>query len=119
MSPTFVLDAEQDVVLCIGSPGGNNIIAYVTQTIINVLDWGMGMQQAIDQPHYLTKGREVSLEWKTDIAALAGPLSRRGHEVKVKSINSGLHGIIIHNDEDGTWYEGGADKRREGLVVGE
>lgn len=56
MSPTFVLDEDQRAVMAIGSPGGNSIIAYVTQTIINVLDWNMGMQQAIDQPHFLTRG---------------------------------------------------------------
>ncbi|PCI43817.1 MAG: gamma-glutamyltransferase [Alphaproteobacteria bacterium] len=117
MSPTFVLDDEQRVVMTIGSPGGNSIIAYVTQTIINVLDWNMGMQQAIDQPHFLTRGGTVYLERETDITALEMPLTRKGHQVKTRTINSGLHGIIIHYGEDGVRVEGGADKRREGVVV--
>ncbi len=117
MSPTFVLDEEQRAIMAIGSPGGNSIIAYITQTIINVLDWGMGMQQAIDQPHFLTRGGTVYLERETAITALELPLTRKGHQVKTRTINSGLHGIIIHYDKDGVRYEGGADKRREGVVL--
>ncbi len=119
MSPTFVLDDEMRAVMAIGSAGGNSIIAYVTQTIINVLDWNMGMQQAIDQPHFLTRGGTVYLEKGTDVTALADGLTKKGHQVQVRGINSGLHGIIIHYDEDGVRYEGGADKRREGVVVTE
>ena len=117
MSPTFVLDDQHRVIMAIGSPGGNSIIAYVTQTIINVLDWGMGMQQAIDQPHFLTRGGTVYLERDTAITALMEPLTEKGHQVQSRTINSGLHGIIIHYDKDGIHYEGGADKRREGVVL--
>lgn len=119
MSPTFVFDDQQRAVMAIGSPGGKSIIAYVTQTIINVLDWNMGMQQAIDQPHFLTRGGAVYLERETAIAALADRLVKKGHQVDVRGINSGLHGIIIHYGKDGVRYEGGADKRREGVVITE
>ncbi len=119
MSPTFVLDQQDRAVMAIGSPGGNSIIAYVTQTIINVLDWGMDIQTAIDQPHFLTRGGAVFLERDTAITALAGPLSEKGHEVSERTINSGLHGIVIHYDKTGKWFEGGADRRREGVVIAE
>lgn len=118
MSPTFVLDEQHRPVMAIGSPGGNSIIAYVAKTIINVLDWDMTMQKAIDQPHYLTRGGTVYLEQGTAITGLLEPLRGKGHKVQDRLINSGLHGIIVHYDEDGTRrYEGGADKRREGVVV--
>ncbi len=117
MSPTIVLDGQGRAVMAIGSPGGNSIIAYVVQTIINVLDWNMGMQEAIDQPHFLTRGGMVYLEKGTDITELEAALVKKGHQVQVRLINSGLHGIIVHYDKDGPRYEGGADKRREGVVV--
>ena len=117
MSPTFVLDANQRAVMAIGSPGGNSIIAYVTQTIISVLDWDMDMQQAIDQPHFLTRGGTVYLERDSKITDLARGLSKKGHQVKTRTINSGLHGIIIHYEDQEVRYEGGADKRREGVVI--
>lgn len=121
MSPTFVLDEDQRAVMAIGSPGGGSIIAYVAQAIINVLDWDMDLQQAIDQPHFLTRGGAVSLERNTALTALEGPLRRKGHQVRTRTINSGLHGIIVHYDdaEKGRWYEGAADKRREGIVLAE
>ena len=117
MSPTFVLDEDRNVVMAIGSPGGGSIIAYVAQTIINVLDWDMDLQQAIDQPHFLTRGGVVSLERDTGLSALEEPLRDKGHQVRSRTVNSGLHGIIVHRGADGTWYEGAADKRREGVVV--
>jgi len=117
MAPTFVLDKDQRAVLAVGSPGGNSIIAYVVQTIINVLDWHMGMQQAVDQPHFLTRNGPVYLERDSAITALAGPLTKMGHVVQTRTINSGLHGIIIHYGPGGIRYEGGADKRREGVVL--
>lgn len=117
MSPTFVLDEQGRAVMAIGSPGGNSIIAYVTKTIINVLDWHMGMQQAIDQPHFLTRGGVVYLERKTGITALAEPLRKMGHKVQERTINSGLHGILVHYDNGKVILEGGADKRREGVVL--
>jgi len=117
MSPTIVLDEHGRAIMAIGSSGGNSIIAYVAQTIINVLDWNMGMQEAIDQPHFLTRGGKVYLEKDTDITKLEAPLTKKGHQVQVRLTNSGLHGIIVHYDKDGPRYEGGADKRREGVVV--
>lgn len=117
MSPTFVLDQDGRVIMAIGSPGGSSIIAYVTQTIINVLDWGMGMQEAINQPHFITRGGTVYLERETDIISLADPLTKKGHQIQIRTINSGLHGILLRHQEGKTIFEGGADKRREGVVL--
>ncbi len=117
MSPTIVLDNQGRAIMAIGSAGGNSIIAYVAKTIINVLDWNMGMQEAIDQPHFLTRGGKVYLEKGTDITKLEAVLTKKGHQVQVRLTNSGLHGMIVHYDKDGPRYEGGADKRREGVVV--
>lgn len=120
MSPTFVFDAKGRPVMAIGSPGGNSIIAYVTQSIINVLDWKMTLQEAINQPHFLARKGIVILERDTAVSALAAPLERRGHDVKLRNTTSGLHGFIIHYDAAGKpWYEGGADHRREGVVLAE
>jgi len=117
MAPTFVLDQDGRVVLTVGTPGGNSIIAYVVQAIVNVLDWNMTMQQAVDQPHFLTRGGPVYLEQGTAITALAAPLEKMGHKnVQIRTLNSGLHGIIVHYGPNGVRYEGGADDRREGVV---
>lgn len=114
MSPTIVFDENEDFYLAIGSPGGSRIITYVTQTLVGLLDWNLTMQDAINLPRHVQAGDESNLELEagTDLAARADALRALGHQVTVKPITSGLHGIKII---EGT-YEGGADPRREGTV---
>lgn len=118
MSPTITFDNENRPVLVVGSPGGSNIIDYVTQTIINVLDWDMNIQDAINQPHVLNKNGPTLVEEGTSAEALMEPLRALGHEVNAAVLMSGLHGIRIKyaNDNERT-LEGGADPRREGYVA--
>ena len=52
MSPTIVFDINNKVKMVIGSPGGKSIIMYVIKTIIAVLDWEMGIQEAVDFPNF-------------------------------------------------------------------
>ncbi len=113
MSPMVVLDENGDFYAAIGSPGGSRIIAFVTQTLIGVLDWGMTMQEAIDMPRHVHRNTVLELEKHTRLETLAAGLRARGHVVEVKEITSGLHGIRVV--EGG--LEGGADPRREGLVL--
>ncbi len=114
MSPTIVFDENEDFYLAIGSPGGSRIITYVTQTLVGLLDWNLSMQDAINLPRHVQAGDESNLELEagTDLAARADALRALGHQVTVKPITSGLHGIKVM---EGT-YEGGADPRREGTV---
>ncbi len=52
MAPTIVLDADGRVELVAGSPGGSTIITSVFQTIVNVYDFGMTPQQAVDAARF-------------------------------------------------------------------
>lgn len=114
MSPTIVMK-EGKPYMVIGSPGGSRIIGYVAQTIIAHLDWGMNIQEAINMPHALNRFGSFDLEVGTGAAELQTELEAIGFEVKVRGLNSGLHGIII---EDGLLM-GGADPRREGVALGD
>ena len=116
MTPSIVFDDQMRPVLVIGSPGGANIIGYVTQTVINVLDWGMDMQTAINAPNILNKNGTSLIERGTDAMRLLGPLRALGHEAEEAGLNSGLHGMIIKYNENGRTLDGGADLRREGVV---
>lgn len=115
MSPTMVFDNEGELKMVIGSPGGSRIISYVAQTIVGVIDWGLDMQQAINLPKITNRNDYTALEKNTPIANLQSQLEKLGHTVKVRDLNSGLHGIWLHNGK----LIGGADPRREGVVVGE
>lgn len=117
MDPIVVLDEKGEQVLhALGSPGGSRIINYVSQTLVGMLDWNLNVQEAINLGHVTNRNDYTSLEKGRDISELKAVLEKRGHDVKVIDLNSGLHGVSI--DSDGTLI-GGADPRREGVAKGE
>jgi gamma-glutamyltranspeptidase / glutathione hydrolase len=117
-TPSIVFDDDNRAALIIGSPGGSSIINYVTQTMINVLDWDMDMQSAISAPHVISRNGPALVEEGTEAEKLVAPLEALGHKVSVVTLMSGLHGIKLEYDEDGKRIlEGGADPRREGYVA--
>jgi len=115
MSPTLVFDGSGKLVMAVGSPGGSRIIGYVAKTLIAALDWNMGMDEAIDAPNFVNRNGATDLEAGTDLEDLKPALEAMGHEVKLMSRASGLHGIRVSN----RGLEGGADKRREGVAIGD
>ncbi len=115
MSPTLVFDGSGKLVMAVGSPGGSRIIGYVVKTLIAALDWGMDMDAAIDAPYFVNRNGSTDLEKGTSLEALKPALEEMGHSVKFISSASGLHGIRV--TEHG--LEGGADKRREGVAIGD
>ena len=114
MAPTIVFDAKGDPVLLIGSPGGSQIIGYVAQALIAVLDWGMSPQEAVAMGHVLSRNGPVELEEGTEAASLKAAFEARGQQVQVEALNSGLHAIRIDRDR----LESGVDPRREGAAKG-
>ncbi len=115
MSPTIVLDGDGDLKMVIGSPGGSRIINYVAKTIIAAVDWNLDMQAAIAFPNFINRNGRTELEKATLLEASTATLKALGHEVAARVLTSGLHGIMI--TERG--LEGGADPRREGVVLGD
>lgn len=115
MSPTLVFDADGKLMLAIGSPGGSDIIGFVAEALIAVLDWKLDVQQAVSLPHFLNRNGATVLERGTRIAHLRRALENKGHDVQLETMISGLHGIQI---QDGKLF-GGADPRREGVALGD
>ncbi|TFH86650.1 gamma-glutamyltransferase [Billgrantia azerbaijanica] len=116
MSPTLVFDRDSgELVASLGSPGGAAIIHYTAKTLIAMLDWGLDAQQAINLPHAVTLGGPVFLESDGFSAETRETLSARGHEISERELVSGLQALQV--TDDGLF--GGADPRREGVVMGE
>jgi gamma-glutamyltranspeptidase / glutathione hydrolase len=113
MAPTVVLKDGKPMLL-IGSPGGANIIPFVAQALVGILDFGMDPQAAIDAPHALNRGGPTQVEDGPEAAAIMQALAARGQQPETADLNSGLQAIRI-----GDGLTGAADKRREGLVMGE
>ena len=115
MAPTLVFDRSGGLVLAIGSPGGSRIIGYVTEALVAFLDWGLDVRAAVALPHFVNRNGATDLEAGTPLVAIADALEARGHEVRIRPLNSGLHGIAVR----GGGLEGGADPRREGVALGD
>ncbi|WP_299395597.1 gamma-glutamyltransferase [Pelagibius sp.] len=115
MSPTLVLDRQGRFVMAIGSPGGSRIIGYTAKAVIGALDWNLSMQEAIDLPNFVNRNGATDLEEGRGLEGAAQALEALGHEVNLRGLTSGLHGIRL--TEAG--LEGGADPRREGVVLSE
>jgi gamma-glutamyltranspeptidase / glutathione hydrolase len=114
MAPTIVLDKGRPV-LVVGSPGGSRIIGYVLKTLIAYLDWEMSIEAAIALPNLVNRSGAFELEGGTPAAGMAASLEALGYKVEQKKLDSGLHGIAV----TANGLEGGADRRREGLTLGE
>ncbi|MCK9992942.1 MAG: gamma-glutamyltranspeptidase / glutathione hydrolase [Alphaproteobacteria bacterium] len=115
MSPTLVFDRQGALYATLGSPGGTRIIGYVAQTLVGLLDWGLDMQAAIDQPRLINRNGPLELESGTVLEKLAPRFTALGHAVEIQPTFSGLQGIRVV----GGRLEGGADRRREGAALGD
>ena len=116
MAPTLVFDkASGQLVMTAGSPGGAVIILYTAKTLYATLHWGMNVQQAISLPNFGSLNGPTLLEEKRFPGATVEALKARGHEVREQAMTSGLQGI----QRTPTGFFGGADPRREGVVMGD
>ena len=116
MSPTLVFNAAGDQLLAsVGSPGGAAIIHFTAKTLLGMYGWGLDAQRAIDLPNFGSFNGPTVLEAGRFPASTVESLKARGHEVNEMEMTSGLQAI---QRTDSGWF-GGADPRREGVVMGE
>lgn len=116
MTPT-ILEKDNDLFMVLGTPGGSTIITSVFQTILNVIDYGMGMQEAVDSKkfHHQWLPDVLVVEEKTLSDELNRKLTSIGHKVVNRSSLGRMDCILIN--EDGS-LDGGADKRGDNTAIG-
>lgn len=111
MAPTLVFDRDGRLVVAIGSPGGNAILAYVGKTLVGRLYWDLPLQEAVDLPNLVARGNRFNGEAQRFAPKLRAELAALGVEVVPGSgEDSGLHGIWLQDGQ----VQGAADPRREG-----
>ncbi len=114
MTPTIVTK-DGKLYMVVGSPGGPTIITAVMEVILNVIDFGMNMQQAVDQPrvHHQWMPDSISAEntISPDTIAL---LQQFGHTVKTTNSIAEVAAIRVF----GEWLEGAPDGRTEATAKG-
>jgi gamma-glutamyltranspeptidase/glutathione hydrolase len=116
MSPTLVFDrSDGRLLMSLGSPGGAAIIHFTAKTLIATLGWGLDAQTAINLPNFGSYNGPTQLEAGRFPPSTAQALRERGHQVFEGDMTSGLQ--AIQRTAEG-WF-GGADPRREGVVMGD
>ena len=114
MSPTIVLDENNDFLMAVGSPGGRNIISYVAKTVVGIMSWGLNPQEAINLPNMVARTEQVRIERNRAKPEIIQALRDFGYDVfESEGEISGLSAVL--KLDDGT-LQGGADPRREGTV---
>ncbi|MCU7494981.1 MAG: gamma-glutamyltransferase [Ignavibacteria bacterium] len=117
MTPTIILKDGKPFMVT-GSPGGSTIITVVLQTILNVLDFGMNIQQAIDAPriHHQWLPDELYFEKFGISKDTYDNLKNMGYVFGGTRTLGRAEGILI-NPKDGTIY-GATDPRGYGKAAG-
>ena len=115
MSPTLVFEKDSGKLkMTGGSPGGAVIIHYTGKLLIGTLQWGLNTQQAINLPNFSSLNGPTILEEKRFPETTIKALQSKGHDVRETPLPSGLQAIEVTPKG----FFGGADPRREGIVMG-
>lgn len=117
MTPTIVAKDNKPF-LIVGSPGGSRIITTTLQVILNVIDYGMNVQEAVDAPrfHHQWYPDEIRIERQGFPADVVQALEARGHKVTTQGDMGDVHAILI-DPKTGLRY-GASDPRMDGRTVG-
>ncbi|MBW2578625.1 MAG: gamma-glutamyltransferase [Deltaproteobacteria bacterium] len=117
MTPTIVAKDGRTVFVT-GSPGGPRIISTVLLTIINTIDYGMDVQQAVSAPRVHHQWVPDKLRVEAAVPAdVIDALRARGHNVEVSDWDWSVAEAIAIDPETG-WHTGGSDPRSQGLALG-
>ena len=115
MAPTIVMKDGKPF-MALGTPGGTKIFPSVLQAIVNVIDHGMTLQEAVEAPRVWTQGQSLEVE-----PGVAQPVRERlqsmGHTVQeVPRVAGGMNGVMF--DGQRGVIHGAACWRADGTPAG-
>jgi len=114
MSPMMAL-RDGKLRYALGLPGGKRIFPSAMQALINLIDHGMSLQEAVEAPRVWTEGNALEVE-QTVPEGVRTKLAGLGHKVQpVATVAGGMNAIAFHDDGSMT---GAACWRADGTPVG-
>jgi len=116
MTPT-ILEKDGKLFMVLGSPGGSTIITTVFQTILNVIDWDMNMQEAVNSPrfHHQWLPDEVAAEKESFTPELRKELKDKGYSIIDRNAIGRVDAILVSPNGELT---AGADPRGDDAASG-
>jgi gamma-glutamyltranspeptidase/glutathione hydrolase len=117
MTPTIVAKDGKPFMVT-GSPGGPRIITATLLSILNVVDYGMDVQESVSAPRFHHQWIPDQLKVEPAVPRdVIEALRKRGHPVEVSKRNwSSVQAIVV--DPETGWHLGGSDPRSDGLALG-
>ena len=117
MTPTIVL-RDKKPFMVLGSPGGGRIITTVFETILNVIDFKMALDSAIDKPRFHDQWQPDTVEYEAGAIdnEVMNALKDKGHKLKQIPDFGRVEAILI--DWDNHMYYGHSDRRGYGRAIG-
>ena len=116
-SPSIILRDGRPV-YALGTPGGHTITQAVSQMIMNLLDHGMAINDAISAPRIAFVEPNTLAVEETIPEEIRQSLADMGHEVQVRYIGNANGLAIKHLEDGGVQFSGASDPRGAGLAKG-
>jgi len=118
MTPTIILKNEK-IFMVLGSPGGPRIITSTLETLLNVINYKMTIQHAVDEPrfHHQWLPDTIDYEPGTFSADTIKKLAKMGYNVKPQKTWGAVEAILL-NPEDGQLYGANDPRRPDGKAMG-
>ena len=116
MTPTIITEKGK-LKMVVGTPGGSTIITSVFQVVLNVLEFGMNMQQAVEFPrfHHQWKPEQTCLELNRLSTNQVERLKQKGYEFSNSTSIGLVEGILVMPSGK---LQGGADSRGDDTAMG-
>ena len=116
MTPS-ILEKDGKLFMVVGTPGGSTIITSVFQAILNVVDFGMTMQEAVAVPRFHHQWLPDQIDYEPNAISenVRESLKQKGYILKERKAYGRVDGILVN--PNGT-YQGGADPRGDDKIEG-